>query len=129
MITLRQSIRPYVEQHLLIASQTGVPILQPMWYNFSDAECQTATVEDQYMFGPTYLVAPVLAPNVTSRAVYLPRLGASEVWTHHFTGQAYKGGQTVTVNVTLATFPLFVRGASSVKVQEEAQVKVSVASE
>ena len=110
MIALREDVRPYVEYHLLQASLTGVPILQPMWYNFTDAECQEDAAEVQYMFGPTWLVAPVLQPNATSVSVYLPRLPSTEQWVHFFSGQTYKGGQRQDIPVkSLADFPLFQR--------------------
>ena len=107
VIALRESIRPYVEYHLLQASLTGVPILQPMWYNFTDAQCLEEAAETQFMFGPTFLVAPVITPNATSRSVYLPALPASEAWVHFYSGAVHKGGATINVAVTLADFPLF----------------------
>ena len=111
VIALRELIRPYVEYHLTVASQRGVPILQPMWYNFSDAECLTEQSEDQFMFGPTFLVAPVLQrlSNATSRSVYLPKLPSGELWVNYFTGATSSGGERLDVTVTLATFPLYQR--------------------
>ena len=111
MIDLRQTIRPYVEHYLTVASQTGVPILRPMWYNFSDAECLTQQAEDQYMFGPTWLVAPVLAPlsQAKSRSVYLPKLPQGELWVNYFSGATSQGGERVDVAVTLGSFPLYQR--------------------
>jgi alpha-D-xyloside xylohydrolase len=110
MMVLRESIRPYVEEHLLVASITGVPILQPMWYNFSDSECLEDAAETQYMFGPTYLVAPVLQQGVTSVSVYFPRLPPTEQWVHFFSGQSYTAGQRQDVPVvSLGDFPLFQR--------------------
>ena len=113
VIALRESIRPYVEFHLRVASMTGVPILQPMWYNFTDPQCLEAAAETQFMFGPTFLVAPVLTAmgNATSgsRSVYLPALPASEAWVHFYSGQVYKGGSTVSIPYKLADFPLFQR--------------------
>ena len=114
VIALREIIRPYVEYHLRVASMTGVPILQTMWYNFTDPQCLDVAAETQFMFGPTFLVAPVLAPlgsgmSTGSRSVYLPRVASGEVWVHFYTGQVYQGGAAVQVNYTLATFPLFQR--------------------
>jgi len=120
---LRELIRPYVEHHLHIASGTGVPILQPIWYNFTDAECFNVETETQFMFGPTFLVAAVLQYQATSRSVYLPALSGGEEWVHHYTGAVYKGGQRVSINVTLADFPLFQRQAR--KAAKEAKVQLS----
>ena len=111
LIALRESIRPYVEYHLLQASLTAVPILQTMWYNFTDAACWDEEAETQFMFEPTFLVAPVMEPNATSRRVYLPALPAGEVWRSYYTRAVYKGGSWESIAVSLNDFPLFTREA------------------
>ena len=128
LLHLRESLRPYVEHHLTLASSTGRPLLQPMFYAFADAECYQA--EDQFMFGPEWLVAPVLEEGATQRSVWLPRVTAeaverlreskaalrsddevggveAAVWRHYYSGQQYDGGQLLTVKTTIADFPLF----------------------
>ena len=46
-----------VSQINAVAAETGMPMIRPMFLQFpDDAESQTATVEDQYMFGPNWLV-------------------------------------------------------------------------
>jgi len=109
VIDLRESIRDYVEYHLFLAGQSGVPIVQPMWYNFTDPIVWT--LQTQFMFGPKYLVAPVLQPLSKSAdtSVYLPTLPSNEMWVHHYTGMQYRGGQTYTITSTLGNFPLFER--------------------
>ena len=72
LLRLRERLRPYVELHLQRATTTGRPLLQPMFYAFTDAECYDA--QDQHMFGPEWLVAPVLEEGATNRSVYLPRV-------------------------------------------------------
>ena len=106
LIFLRESIRPYVERHLTIASINGTPILRPMYYDFNDTICETTN--DQYMFGDLYLVAPVYIYQATWRTVYLP---AGETWRHYFSGTTYMGGQTVNITTTLNDFPLFTRSS------------------
>jgi len=107
IILLRDSIRDYVEYHLTVANWNGTPITRPMVYDFPDSECYNA--EDQFMFGPDYLVAPVLQPNATSRSVYFPVLPNSQQWMHLYSKQLYKGGQRLNISVTLADFPVFQR--------------------
>jgi len=85
-----------------------------MWYEFPlDEESWSDASEDQYMFGPEYLVAPVLVPAVKTRSVFLPKLGANEVWTHFYSKIAYEGGQRLSIDVTLSDFPLFQRTRKS----------------
>lgn len=80
-----------------------------MTFDFVDDDCVNAS--DQYMFGETYLVAPVLSYRAQTRRVYLPRLPATEQWRHHYEPEAtYASGAWHTVPTrNLSTFPLFVR--------------------
>ena len=48
------------------ASADGTPIMRPLFYDFhNDSICQG--IDDQQMFGPDYLVAPVLVKGASSR--------------------------------------------------------------
>ncbi len=53
------------------AAETGAPPMRPLFFDFPDDPACT-TSEDQFMFGPDLLVAPVLEQGATSRPVYLP---------------------------------------------------------
>ena len=110
IMEMREQMRPYVEEHLLITSQTGTPILTPMFYHFADADCYEA--QTQFMFGPTYLVAPVYEYQATSRWVYLPQLPADESWMHVYSKTVYAAGW-FSVNTTIDDFPLFRRQPST----------------
>jgi alpha-D-xyloside xylohydrolase len=65
--------------------------------------------EDQFMFGPQLLVAPVTRYRARERQVYLP---AGSRWTDAWSGQAFDGGQTVTVAAPLDRIPVFLRDAA-----------------
>jgi len=56
----------------------------------ADPACES--VEDQFMFGPEILVAPVLRLGQRERSLYLP---AGVRWVEAWTGQVYPGGQTL----------------------------------
>ena len=59
--------------------------MRPLFFDFhTDATSQT--IDYQQMFGPDYLVAPVLQKQVASRHVYLPPLPKGSVWVNVFTG-------------------------------------------
>lgn len=109
IIHLRESLRDYVEYHLTIASENGTPILRPMFYDFpEDPQCYTA--EDQFMFGPDYLVAPVYIYQAKSRSVYLPVVEDQRfTWQHFYTKEIYPGGHRYEIPTTVNDFPLFVR--------------------
>ena len=50
----------------------GTPIMRPMFFEFPDDEKCYAT-DDQYMYGPDILFAPIHKYGETSRPVYLPK--------------------------------------------------------
>jgi len=106
MMNIRESIRPYIMQQMQLASQYGTPVMRPLWFDFPDDK-QLVDIDDQFMFGPTYLVAPVLEYGATSRRVYFP---AGATWKHYFTNTTVVGGVYVDAfPAPLAQFPLFVR--------------------
>ena len=63
------------------------------------------------MFGPAFLVAPVVEQGATSRKVYLP---AGCDWYDYWTNKRLKGGQTITASAPIDIIPLFVRAGSIV---------------
>ena len=87
------------------AHETGAPVMRTMFYEFpEDAACWDQ--EDQYMFGPDLLVAPIFEAKARERKVYLP---AGERWRDTNSGLVCDGGQTVTVAAPLDVIPVFCR--------------------
>ena len=111
LIRWRVSIKAYLQRQMLALSESGRPVNRPLWYDFP-ADAASWAVDDQYMFGDDYLVAPVLAAGAVARSVYLPPLPAAGQWRHVWSGQSYAGGQTYTVAAPLESFPLFQRGGA-----------------
>jgi hypothetical protein len=108
---LREQMRPYVMSQYQAAAAHGTPIMRPLFFDFFDDE-PSQHVEDQQMFGPDYLVAPVLQKGVTSRRVYLPPLPKGTVWRNVFTDvetDTSAGGMNITEGTPLDTFPLYRR--------------------
>ena len=87
------------------ASLTGAPVMRPLFFDF-DGDKTAWETEDEYMFGPDILVAPVMEEKVTQRSVYLP---AGATWTDANTGEVYEGGQRVMVSAPLDIIPVFFR--------------------
>jgi len=105
---LREELRSYVAEINNVSVVTGLPMMRAMVLEFPlDAVCAADGAEQQFMFGPDWLVAPVTAENATTWDVYLP-VGA--VWTYWWNKTAVKGGSWRSVDVSsLADFPLFKR--------------------
>jgi alpha-D-xyloside xylohydrolase len=105
---MRERMRPYVMEQMQVAHKTGLPLMRPLFIDFpSDVTCWQ--IEDEYMFGPDLLVAPILELDSRTRKVYLP---CNTTWRDAWTEQVYPGGQWLTVDAPLERIPLFLRGES-----------------
>ena len=97
-------LAPYLRHTLA----SGLPAQRPLFLHFED-DPRTATIQDQYLYGPDLLVAPVLHAGVTTRDVYLP---GPDRWIHLWSGTAHPSGQTTTVVAPIGEPPVFLRPGS-----------------
>jgi alpha-D-xyloside xylohydrolase len=95
-------------EQMKVAEQKGLAPMRPLFVDFP-ADAQSWNVEDQFMFGPDILVAPVLEAGLQSRSVYLP---AGCRWRDAWSGAGYDGGMCVSVDTPLQHIPVFIRAAS-----------------
>ncbi len=103
-LDIRLSMKDYIKAVLDEASRNGSPVLRAMFYEFpEDGRCWE--IDDQYMFGPDYLVAPVLRQGQTERDVYLP----AGTWEDIHTGEVISGPVTVTRATPLDVMPVYRR--------------------
>lgn len=103
---LRERLRPYITEQMRAAHEKGTPPMRPLFYDFP--QDQTAWgIEDQYMFGPALLVAPVLYEGARTRKVYLP---AGAKWIDVYRKKQYEGGIWIECEAPLEEIPLFQRG-------------------
>lgn len=109
-IEIRERMRPYVRTLMTAAHEKGSPIMRPLFYEYP-SDKKAWEIEDQYMFGPDVLVAPVLYENVTERSVYLPEGN----WKNINDGTLVKGGQTITAPAPYEAIPVFVKEGSEVE--------------
>ena len=112
VMLMRERLRPYLHEQLDRAARDGLPAMRPLFVDFPDDE-RAWTVEDQLMFGPDVLVAPVTEAGARSRPVYLPK-GAR--WTHVWSGREYEGGGFVDEAAPLHEIPVYLRDGANVPV-------------
>ncbi|NNM86252.1 MAG: glycosyl hydrolase family 31, partial [Phycisphaerales bacterium] len=107
----RYRMLPYIYSVAWNVTHNGVSIMQPLMMVFPH-DPKAAAVSHEYMFGPDFLVAPVLQPMVGGEghtSVYLP---AGVTWINFWTGKTVAGGQTLRAKSPLSQMPLFVRAGS-----------------
>lgn len=84
--------------------KTAFSINSYKFYEFpEDSKCWE--LQDQYMFGSDYLVAPIFHLNQFEREVYLP----AGKWEDTRDHKVYNGGQTITADAPLDSMPVFKR--------------------
>lgn len=101
----RERMRPYTRRLMKEAHEKGTPVMRTLFYMYPE-DCACWDVEDEYMYGPDVLVAPVLYAGQTKRSVYLPE---GDNWVEFATGKEYTGGQRVVADAPLDVIPVFVR--------------------
>lgn len=101
---IRLDLKEYLMKIMKEASENGSPLLRTMFYEFPDDEC-CWELDDQYMLGNRYLVAPVMYEGMRERSVYLP----CGTWKDYNTGKLITGGRRVTVPAPLDIIPVFER--------------------
>ena len=110
-LRLRYAMLPYIRRVMRAAHEQGTPVMRPLFYHYPQ-DPTAWDVEDEYLFGPDVLVAPVLEAGAQSREVYLP---AGNGWLDPETGNAYDGGQQIIVSAPLERIPVFVKAGSRVE--------------
>ncbi len=101
-LDIRLSMKDYIKSVMDEASKNGSPVIRTMFYEFPDDQKCWET-DDQYMFGPGYLVAPVMYQGMTERDVYLPEGN----WKSIHDGNIYSGGKTIHADAPIDIIPVF----------------------
>ena len=104
-IRIRESMRDYIRSLMKEAHEKGTPVMRTLFYEFPD-DPKAWEIEDEYMFGGTYLVAPILTAGTYKRDVYLP---SGSQWKDVRSKRVYEGGSVITVDAELAVIPVFER--------------------
>ncbi|WP_460126203.1 glycoside hydrolase family 31 protein [Stetteria hydrogenophila] len=107
-VRLRYRLLPYIYTLFAESHRTGIPVARPLFLEFPRDEA-SYTVSDEFMLGPSLLVAPVLSPGARARAVYLPEVE----WLDYHTCEA-RGPGWVLAEAPLERIPLYLREDSAV---------------
>jgi alpha-glucosidase len=115
-IELRYEFLPYLYTQFRNASQTGIPIMRPMIYNYPGLK-KIMKVEDQFLVGDDILVCPVLQAGETKRNVNIP----PGIWYSFWDGRIMREGNEQTVSAPIDTMPIFIRGGAIIPMQSVVQ--------
>jgi alpha-glucosidase len=104
-INERYRMLPYLYSLFQHASTNAEPVVAPLPFYFPQ-DTATYAGDQEFMLGPSLLVAPVSAEGAGSQSVYLPK-GVN--WMDLYTEQVYIGGQTIVAAAPLQYIPVYVR--------------------
>jgi alpha-D-xyloside xylohydrolase len=133
---LRYRLMPYIYSIAWKVTNENYTMMRALPFDFMN-DSATYNINNQYMFGPSFLVNPVVEPlyylpnsikvegsiepdaNTTNkieaksnyfvRPVYLPK---GTKWFDFWTGKNYEGGNTIKADARFETMPLFVKAGS-----------------
>ena len=113
-IEFRYQLSPYLYSLTARAHESGLPIMEPMCSAFqNDPKCYEEGVD--FMFGDSLLVANVVEKGAKTRSIYLPE---GDNFYDYYTREAFEGGQTIQIPVTLSSIPLYVRSGAIIPMAE-----------
>ncbi|MGG6265545.1 TIM-barrel domain-containing protein [Leptolyngbya sp. AN03gr2] len=116
-LELRYQLMPYFYTLAWQASQTGAPIVRPLfWQDWTDSELWD--IEDVFCLGDALCVCPIVQPNETVRQVHLPK----GHWYSFWNDTRIEGGTTVSLSTTLEQIPLLIKAGTILPVEVEQQL-------
>ena len=114
---LRYDLMPYIYSVNAMTHFDDYTPMRPLVMDFT-ADKATRSIGDEYLFGPSLLVAPVYTYGARSREVYLP---AGAEWYDFYNGKLYAGGATYDMPAPYERMPLFVRSGAIIPFGPEMQ--------
>jgi alpha-D-xyloside xylohydrolase len=112
---LRYRLMPYIYSLAGMVYLKDYTIMRALVMDFGE-DRNVGNISDEYMFGPSILVAPVTDYKARTKEVYLP---SATGWYDLYTGKYYDGGKKIAVRAALDKVPLFIREGSIIPVGPE----------
>jgi alpha-D-xyloside xylohydrolase len=109
---LRYYLMPYIYSLAGLTWFNDYTIMRAMVMDFG-YDKNVENIGDQYMFGPSLLVAPVYRYKARTREVYLPE---SCGWYDFYSGKYFRGGRKIEAEAPYERIPLFVKEGSVIPV-------------
>jgi len=109
---VRMNLLPYIAQEATFAAENGTPLMRALLLDHPD-DSVAWTIQDQFRFGRSLLVAPVVEEGATHRTLYLPE----GVWIDFWGGERYTGNQWIMVEAPWDRIPVFAVAGSEIPVR------------
>jgi alpha-D-xyloside xylohydrolase len=114
---LRYRMFPYIYSLAGAVTQNAGTFMRPLVMDFP-LDTAAREINDEYMFGPAFLVAPVTRYQARHRSLYLP--SGAKIWYNFWTGATVPTGP-YEAPAPLDAMPVFVRAGSIIPFGPELQ--------
>ena len=108
---LKKELLPYLMYCAEVSHETGIPVLRPMLLEFGTDDEMLKYIDQQYMLGPSLLVAPVFRDDGEGRC-YLP----DGKWISPLDGSSATGPVWIKRKYDYFSLPLYVRENSIIPI-------------
>lgn len=113
---MRYRFIPYIYSTAWDVTSAGASLMRPLYADYA-ADRHAVIVDDQFLFGRSVLVAPVVTPD-NGRKVYLPE---GNSWFDFWTGRRYEGGHRIVADAPTDIIPLYIKAGSILPVGPDVQ--------
>lgn len=118
-IRLRYHLMPYIYSVAGAVHFNDSTMMRSLLFDFPQDE-KASEIADEFMFGPSLLICPVTEPmyyeagsrEISRKKIWKCYLPGGNGWYDYWTNQYYEGGQTVEMEVSIDSIPIFVKAGS-----------------
>lgn len=120
-LKLRDLLLPYFYNLAQEATQTGFPLVRPLFWLDSSND-RLWNIDDAFLLGNQIIVSPILEENTRSRSVFLPR----GQWYHFWDHQCFDGEQTIEIKAPLEQIPVFIQSGTILPMRVEHRLELHI---
>ena len=113
---MRYELLPYNYSNAWRMYHTSRPLMTPLLYDWFDDEL-TYNISDQFLFGESMMICPVVDKGALSRPVYFP----GGRWVDLWTGERIEGRQYKSFLTPIELMPIFIREGAIIPKQPAMQ--------
>jgi alpha-glucosidase (family GH31 glycosyl hydrolase) len=116
-IELRYKLLPYNYTLAFQNSQTGAPLMRPLFFDEPNNR-NLLTKVTSYLWGNDFLIVPIMETDKKEQDVYFPK---KSNWFDFYTDEKFEGGETKTIATHPNYIPTFVRAGAFIPMAKPIQ--------
>ena len=115
-INIRYQLMPYIYSVANDVTSNGAIVMKPLVYDYPhDKNCWG--IKDQFLFGSSIMVCPVIRKSERTRNVYLPE----GQWFDFWSGEKFAGSASISASAPLDRMPIYIKAGSIIPVGPKVQ--------